>query len=131
MAGQPLSPRRQRRIGYGLLGGGAALALRSWNLLPLAWTCPLRQLTGVPCPACFLTRAVLCGLRGDWALSLRWHPLGLVLLLGTGLLTAALLAGRLPQPQRLVPLGLAAGGLLLGVWLIRLWGWSRGVPLPG
>lgn len=131
MASQPLSRRRQRRLGSWLLAGGAVLALRSWNLVPLEWTCPLRQFTGLPCPACFLTRSLLAGLRGDWAVSLHWHPLGLPLLLGAGLVTAALLAGWLPQPRRLLPLGVGAGGLLLGVWLIRLWGWSRGVPLPG
>ena len=131
MAGQPLSRRRQRRIGAWLLAGGAALALRSWNLLPLEWSCPLRQLTGQPCPACFLTRSLLAGLRGDWAGSLHWHPLGLPLLLGVGGITAALLAGQLSHPRRLLPLGLGASGLLLVVWLIRLWGWSRGVPLPG
>lgn len=131
MAGQPLRPRSQRLAGCWLLGGGMALALRSWNLLPLAWTCPLRQLTGVPCPTCFLTRSLLAAFRGDAAASLHWHPLGLPLLAVTAAITAALLCARLPAPGRFWPLGAGAAGAVVLVWLIRLWGWQHGAPLPG
>ncbi len=130
MAGQPLTVRAQRRAGYWLLGGGAALALRSWNLLPLQWSCPVRQVSGVPCPTCFLTRSLLAAFRGDLTGSLGWHPLGLPLLLGAAVLTLALLGGRLPYPRRLGAWAFAVPAALAVVWLIRLWGWSRGVLLP-
>lgn len=130
MAGQPLSRRRQRRVAYGLLGAGTALVLRSWNLLPLEWSCPLRQLTGVPCPTCFLTRSVLTALRGDLAASLHWHPLGLPLLLAGAAVSLALLSGHLPRPAILGPVAGLAGLAAVGVWAVRLWGWQHGLPLP-
>lgn len=37
--------------------------------------CPLRELTGIPCPTCFGTRATLALLAGDWRAALRLNPL--------------------------------------------------------
>lgn len=131
MAGIPLKPPGQRRLGAWLLGGGIALALRSWGLpLPL-WPCPVRELTGIPCPTCYLTRSWMAAWRGDLAASLHWHPLGLPLLLAAAGLTLALLLGRLPRPRRLIPLAGVASGTAAVVWLIRLWRWGHGEPLPG
>ena len=48
--------------------------------------CPIRYLTGVPCPFCGMTRAWLSALGGDWAAALRFHPL---FLLGPPLIWAA------------------------------------------
>ena len=78
------------------------------------WSCPLRQLTGIPCPTCYLTRSVLATLHGDLA-----QALGLWTLLG----------GRL-ESSRLLQLACAAALLAFGYWLLRLWGWSQGQPLP-
>ena len=39
-------------------------------------SCPLRALTGIPCPGCFLTRAVAASLHGDLATAVHWHPIG-------------------------------------------------------
>jgi hypothetical protein len=108
-----------------------ALALRGWNLLLFEWTCPLRQLTGVPCPTCFLTRSLLAACRGDASASLHWHPLGLPLLAVMAVITALLLGAQLPAPRRLWPLGAGTAGAVVLVWLIRLWGWQHGAPLPG
>ena len=41
----------------------------------LGVTCPIRYVSGLPCPACGLTRAVLCLLRLDLAGSFRMYPL--------------------------------------------------------
>lgn len=123
--------RRARRVGWLLSGSVAALALRSWGLPLPGWSCPLRQLTGVPCPTCYLTRSLMAALRGDLASALHWHPLGpglLVLLLG---LSGGLLLGAVPSPRRLVAGGSALASLTLVVWLTRLWQWSHGQPLPG
>ena len=35
--------------------------------------CPLLRLTGIPCPGCGMTRAVLALLRGDFAGALQLH----------------------------------------------------------
>ena len=40
------------------------------------WSCPIRHLTGVPCPGCFLTRSVALSLSGRLGSALEWHVLG-------------------------------------------------------
>ena len=54
--------------GYLWLKGG-------WPELP-GLSCPLRALTGIPCPTCFLTRATCVSLRGDWHQALQLHAFG-------------------------------------------------------
>src|SRR4051812_16760142 len=61
----------------------AALALVPFN------TCLLRRATGLPCPGCGFTRAVLCLLHGDVAHSVRLHALALPAL-GLGVIAVGL-----------------------------------------
>ena len=89
------------------------------------WSCPLRSLTGIPCPTCFLSRATSAALRGDLAGSLQLHafgPLAALALLGWAVL--AIQQRRLrPRlgPAAADPRLLAWGGLaLLLYWLLRL-----------
>ena len=85
------------------------------------WTCPLRALTGVPCPTCFLTRATTAALSGDLQGSIHWHAFG-------PLAAAGLLAwsGLALQRRRLLPLPygkalwLGVALALLLFWLLRL-----------
>ncbi len=119
-----------------LLLAAAALVLLALQYLPVradgsiggvGEICPFRNLTGLPCPLCGMTRSVLCFFQGDWHTSLLWHPLGP--LVGIGMI-AAFLALMIPGirindlaaklPQRL-------GGLILivlvaGCWTLRLMG---------
>jgi hypothetical protein len=50
-------------------------------LVPLAWLtagpsfCPLKAMTGLPCPGCGMTRATVALLHGDLATSFHFHPL--------------------------------------------------------
>jgi hypothetical protein len=37
--------------------------------------CLVRHLTGVPCPGCGMTRAMLFLARGDWRRAVLFHPL--------------------------------------------------------
>jgi hypothetical protein len=53
-----------------LLGAGATLVFTS-----VGWPCPLRALTGFPCPACGLTRATRHAIHGDVAAATSMHPL--------------------------------------------------------
>ncbi len=85
------------------------------------WTCPLRALTGVPCPTCFLTRATAAALSGDLQGSIHWHAFGPLaaagLLIWSGL---ALHRRRLfPLPGG-KPLLLTAALALMALWLLRL-----------
>jgi len=114
--------RPARRRGLGLAGLMAALAGRSWGVLPLPlWSCPIRQLTGVPCPTCYLTSSVLAALRGDLAGALRLHAFGPPLvLLAAGVLWHQLVLGRAIDRRALT--GWIVGGSFLAwlYWLLRL-----------
>ena len=83
--------------------------------------CPLRALTGVPCPTCFLTRATGAALTGDWSGSLQWHLFGPIAALGMVFWSVLALQQRrlIPRGLPLWPLPLVAGGLI-SYWLLRL-----------
>ena len=84
-------------------------------------SCPLRSLTGVPCPTCFLTRATGAALTGDLSGSLQWHLFGPITALALVLWSVLAL-----QQGRLIPKGLPLwpipwmGGGLTSYWLLRL-----------
>lgn len=63
--------------GWVLLASGvsAIVALVSGSLPEALTVCPLKLSTGVPCPTCGATRAVLALLRGQLGLAFRLHPL--------------------------------------------------------
>lgn len=85
------------------------------------WACPLRSLTGIPCPTCFLTRATSAALTGDLSGSLELHAFGP--LVAGGLLWWSLLAlqQRRLMPRALPARPLAATGLaLLAYWALRV-----------
>ena len=80
-----LSPRRRAvRIACWLFATvcGALLFLEMRRHgLPLAYantSCLFRHATGIPCPLCGLTRAMLALALGDWREVLRLHPLALL-----------------------------------------------------
>ena len=89
------------------------------------WSCPLRALTGIPCPTCFLTRATELALRGDLASAWHLHPLGPLAAAGLLFWSLRALQQRRLLPQRPLPwpLLVATGALVLGVWLARLPAW--------
>lgn len=71
---------RDRRRRNGLIWGGAALAvlllapLGPWLAAGL-WGCPLKEMTGVPCPSCGTTRAALLLARLEVAEAVVRYPL--------------------------------------------------------
>ncbi len=91
--------------------------------------CPFKLLTGRPCPGCGMGHAVVAAMRGDWAASFDYHPLGLPLLvlwtawLAWGLLNLArgreFSAGFLPALRR-PAFSWAALAVVLGVYAARL-----------
>ena len=51
------------------------LFLKNYYSLP-GISCPIRQITGVPCPTCFLTRSPCLALQGDFENSFKMHIFG-------------------------------------------------------
>jgi hypothetical protein len=75
----PSRSARDVRIGAAALVGAAA----TLPLLPVhvAFVCPLRALTGIPCPLCGMTRACITAVHGHFGASLAFNPGGLLVVL--------------------------------------------------
>jgi len=87
------------------------------------FTCPLRALTGIPCPTCFLTRATAASLRGDFGEALALHAFG-------PLAAAALLVWSVQaiRRRRLYPQGLQAWHVVAAsLGLLAYWGLRMGL----
>jgi hypothetical protein len=99
---------------------GAALAmLAAAATLPLlpghaGLPCPLRTLTGVPCPLCGMTTSVEATVHGHFLVGLRANPAGPFLMLAALALLVRRPAGTLRVPT------IAVAGLVLGLWLFEL-----------
>ena len=89
--------------------------------------CPLRWLTGVPCPLCGSTTVFIELGRGDWGAALAANPVTAVA--GLGLLLAPLGLGH--WWWRASPRG---RGVIVTAALAAAWGWQLhrlGLPAPG
>ncbi|MFW6131667.1 MAG: DUF2752 domain-containing protein [Candidatus Aminicenantaceae bacterium] len=49
--------------------------------IPLPQTCSFRNLTGIPCPGCGLSRSLVAALHEDLSNSFHYHRLGIITLL--------------------------------------------------
>jgi hypothetical protein len=111
---------RLRAMGGAMLG---IAALRPLFPVEPGLPCPLRTLTGVPCPFCGMTRSVTAAVHGDLAHSLVLNPAGIVAVV----LAIALLVGwrarRITYATWLVPLVLGA------MWAYQLFKYATGRPL--
>ncbi|MBN2399763.1 MAG: DUF2752 domain-containing protein [Candidatus Aminicenantes bacterium] len=73
-----------RLLALVLLSGSLLLPLLAfdWVTSPQAIVlCPLRAVTGIPCPSCGLTRALAHLERGHWSQALEFHPFSPLLFL--------------------------------------------------
>ena len=125
----PISPLlRDRKFALVVAGtAGVQIALVSLSLP--GWVCPFFRLTGLPCPGCGLTRAVILLLKGDLQASLHFHAFAPILLLtALALILVLLLPRSITQPaiSKLETLEQQTGftaiilvGLIL-YWLARL-----------
>jgi hypothetical protein len=85
-----------RREGLIIFGAGALHLGLSLAGLP-AWNCPIRAVTGLPCPGCGLTRATMQFVRGDFAGSFQTHAFAPIFLFTLLLMGIALV---LPKSKR-------------------------------
>ncbi len=105
---------RDLRVGAGAFLGAAA----AWPLLPVhpALACPLRALTGIPCPLCGMTRASVAAIHGHVSTSLAYNPAGILLLVAA----VALIV----RPAWLSRLRLSTWAVVVAVG--TLWVWNIG-----
>lgn len=95
--------------------------------------CPFYNSTGLPCPACGLTRGFVAIGHGDFAAGLAWHPLAPALYVAAVIALVASIFGvgrqaPLAWGRRATQYGAALAALtLVAVWLWRL----RHSPLEG
>ena len=102
----------------GLQFVGLVAAAAVWPILPLhpPLACPLRSLTGIPCPFCGMTRACVAAVHGHLGASLSFNPGGvLIVLLALAALLRPQLLARARPPTWLI-------GVAFGV----LWLWNIG-----
>lgn len=87
--------RRRRFVGLGAAGllVLARLLPAHGVVVPLCW---YHFAFGVRCPGCGLTRSLSCAVRGMWAESIAYHPLGIAVMLA---LVAAMVRGAWPRRQ--------------------------------
>ena len=52
-----------------------ALAAIPVRVLPAASLCGFKAITGLPCPLCGMTHALVYGMHGNWPEALHWHLL--------------------------------------------------------
>lgn len=91
------------------------------------WTCPVRAVTGVPCPGCGLTHSLAALACGHWSEAVADHPLGpVVAVAGALLLAGAVLprasGGRLAGGVRVLERTLWLDALF-GIAAFAAWGW--------
>ena len=76
------SPTRLYEREVRVAAGGMVAIAAVWPVLPVhpPFACPLRSLTGVPCPFCGMTRAVVAAAHGHLGASLAFNPAGIFVL---------------------------------------------------
>jgi hypothetical protein len=110
---QEIGLRDLRYAGAAMLG--AALV---WPALPVhpPYACPLRAITGIPCPFCGMTRAVVAAVHGNIVTSLKYNPAGILLVALAVALVVGWRAERVRVPKWVLPVAFA----LLWAWNLTL-----------
>ena len=115
-----LDTRPLRVAGAAMLATAAVLPVASDSSPVL---CPLRAITGVPCPFCGMTRGVVDVVHGDVAGSLLMNPGALLLVTAAVLLVLGVVRRRVAIPRWF--LFVAVGAL----WSFQLFKYATGRPL--
>ena len=115
-----------RRAVAAILAAGAVVLPRT-ALSRAPVVCPFRRVTGLPCPACGLTRSWQAAAHLHLVASLGHHPLGAATLLGA---IAIALDGTDPTPAVAERRSVRAAAI--GVWIATwLWRVRRAAVLRG
>lgn len=110
-ASTSFDPSDTRGAAAALLGAAAMLPLLPGHAGP---PCPLRTLTGVPCPLCGMTTSVEATVHGRLGAALLANPAG-------PLAVAAALALLVRRPRRAIRVPtVAVLGTVLALWLFEL-----------
>jgi hypothetical protein len=115
-----LSAREVRVAGAAMLGVAAVRPLVPVEFVP---PCPLRTLTGIPCPMCGMTRGVTSLVNGDFAHALLMNPASY---LAVALAIVLLVQWRMKRV--VVPVWLIAV-MLAVMWTWQLFKYATGRPL--
>ncbi len=109
-----MRPTRELRIA----GIALVCAAGVWPALPVhpPLACPLRSITGIPCPLCGMTRACVAALHGHVGASLAFNPVGVLVVL------AAVVAVLRPQVLSRIRLPIWNVVMTLGA----MWVWNIG-----
>ncbi|MCA1839540.1 MAG: DUF2752 domain-containing protein [Actinomycetota bacterium] len=118
----------QASLLLGLITAGAFLAITS---LKLPLICPLRRLTGVPCPMCGMTTGTVSFMQGHLVAAFKANPLSLPFVPGMGFLLIDRLRKAVAQPKVAPNPGLrtrkqvtiiyaVAISAVLGAWIFEL-----------
>ncbi|MFM8304409.1 MAG: DUF2752 domain-containing protein [Actinomycetota bacterium] len=109
-----------RTVGLFLVPAALALSVSPFDPVP---PCPLRTLTGIPCPLCGSTRGVIAAVHGDLGRALTLNPASIIVLVLAVLLVATWRVERVRIPVWVVVAGFAA------LWAYQLFKYSTGRPL--
>ena len=91
-----------------------------WSWLP-GWTCPIRHLSGIPCPGCYLTRSVSLSLTGQIGDALELHVLGPPTAMGLiAWAVASIRHRRLYWSRQCRQALIVLSGLGLLIWIVRI-----------
>lgn len=83
----------------GVVASGVAVAMDPAGIEDGPILCPIRLVTGLPCPGCGLTRSWVYGVHGQWGDSFASHPFGLPLLLAVLALAAVVVVRRVRRDR--------------------------------
>jgi Protein of unknown function (DUF2752) len=100
----------------------AGLAYRL-GALPSVVLCPLRRVTGVPCPFCGATRSVGAAVQGDLGASLALNPVGFLIIVAAVVLLVAWRWRRVAIPVWSITAFFAS------LWAYQLFKYATGRPL--